>query len=73
HQFISNPQPRGCYNIVCPNHPPKKEVIQASAKKYFFNYPLAYKPKNSFQKRVRGKKITELLKYKFKYSSPIDF
>ena len=72
-QFVTHKKPAGYYNIVCPDHPQKKEVILASAKKYFFSYPLGFNPKNSFQKEVSAHKIIELLNYKFKYSSPIDF
>jgi len=72
-QFINNKNTTGYYNIVCPEHPQKKEVILASAQKYIFSYPQGFKPQNSFQKLVSSNKIIELLNYTFKYSSPIDF
>lgn len=65
--------PSGIYNVVCPEHPRKKEVILKSAEKYMFEYPSSFEPQDSFQKRVSGKKLTDLLDYTFKYPSPLDF
>ena len=38
-----------------------------------FEYPSSFEPQASFQKRVSGKKLTDLLDYTFKYPSPLDF
>ncbi|MCA5005274.1 NAD-dependent epimerase/dehydratase family protein [Sphingobacterium bovistauri] len=61
------------YNLVAPEHPPKKEVILASAQKYNFQLPSDFQPEHSFQKMVDGSKIIKELNYSFKYISPLDF
>ena len=61
------------YNLVAPEHPSKKEVILASAKKYGFDLPLSFNSKNSFKKIVDGSLIIKELNYSFKYSSPVTF
>ena len=61
------------YNIVCPLHPSKEEVIRASAAKYNFDLPSEFRHENSFQKIIDGSKIQNLLNYSFHYYSPIDF
>ncbi|MFZ4262261.1 GDP-L-fucose synthase [Sphingobacterium sp. HJSM2_6] len=61
------------YNLVAPDHPSKRRVIEASAAKYQLDLPAAFEPQNSFQKIVHGDKIIKLLNYTFKYPSPLDF
>ena len=61
------------YNLVAPEHPSKKEVILASAKKYGFDLPLSFNSENSFQKIVDSSIIIKELKYSFKHSSPVTF
>ncbi|WP_149914411.1 NAD-dependent epimerase/dehydratase family protein [Sphingobacterium cavernae] len=61
------------YNLVAPEHPSKKEVILASAKKYGFDLPLSFNSENSFQKIVDGSLIIKELKYSFKHQSPLNF
>ena len=61
------------YNVVAPEHPSKKEVILASAKKYEFELPLDYEDKDSFQKIVCGDQIAGELGYSFLYPSPLHF
>lgn len=61
------------YNLVCPMHPTKKEVILASAEKYGYQAPQAFVAGDSFQKYVSGSKLTEELGYSFLYPSPNDF
>ncbi len=61
------------YNVVCPEHPSKRHVIEASAAKYGYNLPLAFEPREIFHKVVVPDKIIKLLDYTFKYPSPVDF
>lgn len=61
------------YNIVAPEHPTKKEVIIASAKRYGYSLPIAWQPEDSFQKCVDSAKIRNELQYTFTYPNPIDF
>jgi nucleoside-diphosphate-sugar epimerase len=63
----------GVYNIVCPKHPTKEEVVRASAKKYGFDLPALFEPQDSFQKYVVADKIINTLGYTFKYPSPLEF
>lgn len=63
----------GIYNLVCPEHPLKKDVIMKSAEKYILSYPAGFEPKDSFQKVVLGEELPLLLNYTFKYPSPLDF
>lgn len=63
----------GVYNLVAPQHPTKKEVILASARKYGFEQPAGFTTANLFRKIVSSEKIIQLLNYKFKYPSPLEF
>lgn len=73
HKGLHNDLLYPIYNIVAPAHPTKKEVILASAMKYGFDFPSAWKPEDSFQKLVDGTKIIEELDYCFSYPNPINF
>lgn len=61
------------YNIVCPQHPTKEDVVCASAAKYGYDLPSAFEPADSFQKKVLSTKISTALSYSFIYPSPLDF
>lgn len=61
------------YNLVCPVHPLKKEVIEASARKYNFELPSGYESQNTVQKIVKGTLLADSLGYKYIYENPIDF
>lgn len=61
------------YNIVAPEHPIKRDVILASANKYGFNLPSSFEDSDSYQKIVRGDKITKELQYTFLLPSPLLF
>ncbi|HMR19414.1 MAG TPA: NAD-dependent epimerase/dehydratase family protein [Sphingobacterium sp.] len=63
----------GIYNVVCPLHPRKKDVILASALKYHCDMPSQFEPKDNFQKKVVSDKIIGALNYRFKFASPLDF
>lgn len=63
----------GIYNIVAPGHPQKKEVIEASAKKYGYALPLEYQKGDDYKKWVSGLKIKSMLNYTFLYPSPLEF
>ncbi len=71
--FIPNTSKPDIYNLVAPEHPSKRAVIEASALKYQLDLPTSFEPQNSFQKIVLGDKIIKLLNYTFKYPSPLDF
>src|SRR5690606_4397415 len=61
------------YNIVAPEHPKKKEVILASAKKYGFALPSSLVADPSFQKIVDGSAIVRDLNYSYIFPSPLNF
>lgn len=61
------------YNVVCPHHPLKQAVVEASAQKYGFELPTAFNDVDSFQKIVRSNRLQNDLNYTFKYESPLDF
>lgn len=61
------------YNLVCPIHPLKKEVIEASAKKYNFELPSGYESENTVQKIVKGTLLADSLGYKYIFNSPVEF
>lgn len=64
---------KSIYNLVVPEHPSKKEVILASAKKYGFEFPEAFEPAHSFQKIVNADTIMHELSYEFKHPNPLHF
>lgn len=61
------------YNLVCPEHPLKKEVIVASAKKYKYALPTEFLERKGVYKIVKGERIQQELNYDFVYPSPLDF
>lgn len=61
------------YNVVCPHHPLKQDVVEASAQKYGFDLPTAFNNSDSFQKIVKSNRLQNDLNYTFKYESPLDF
>lgn len=63
----------GIFNIVCPEHPTKREVIEASALKYGYQLPSVFAGEKAEQKIVNSERIITTLDYTFKYSSPLDF
>lgn len=65
--------PESVYHVVAPEHPLKKEVILASAKKYQLELPAAFDPQDSFQKLVLGDRLSRIFNYRFKYPSPLEF
>ncbi len=67
------PLSQSVYNLVCPQHPQKEAVIRASAAKYGYALPSAFKDEASYDKVVRGDRIARELQYTFKYASPVDF
>src|SRR5690606_18375234 len=61
------------YNVVCPEHPLKKDVIEASAAKYGYELPSGYEDTDQTAKRVGSDRIVRELDYAFAYASPLDF
>lgn len=61
------------YNVVCPEHPSKRSVIEASAARYGYELPSLFEDSDAFQKWVSSHKIIDELGYQFKYSSPLYF
>lgn len=60
------------YNVVAPLHPLKKEIYEKMSKKYNFP-PVLYSEGSSNQKEVSSKKLIDVLDYKFKMPSPLEF
>lgn len=61
------------YNIVCPQHPLKKDVIEASAARYGYDVPLAYSETDKTAKIVSPGRLLTDLAYQFSYPSPLQF
>lgn len=61
------------YNVVCPENPLKKEVIEASAAKYGFELPSRYDDTDQTAKHVSCQRLLDELHYSFIYPSPIYF
>ncbi|MGW8122220.1 hypothetical protein ACV07N_06125 [Roseivirga echinicomitans] len=59
-------------NLVCPEHPTRKEVYEAMAQKYNFDQPHWEVPELMDSKKVSGKKLTDL-GYSFLKPSPLNF
>lgn len=61
------------YNVVCPEHPLKKDVIAASAAKYGYGMPTAFTTADKTAKVVSPEQLMADLGYRFKYRSPLQF
>ena len=61
------------YNVVCPEHPLKKDVIAASAAKYGYGMPTAFSETDQTAKTVSPERLIADLDYQFKYRSPLQF
>lgn len=61
------------YNVVCPEHPLKKEVIEVSAAKYGYGLPMAYTDSDRTAKIVSSSRLVAELAYRFVYPSPLRF
>ncbi|MEC3880345.1 NAD-binding protein [Parapedobacter sp. 10938] len=61
------------YNLVCPEHPLKKDVIAASAAKYGYGMPTAFSAADKTAKVVSPERLIADLGYRFKYRSPLEF
>jgi nucleoside-diphosphate-sugar epimerase len=59
-------------NLVCPDHPNRKEVHEAMALKYGFQDPIWIDPHHTASKIVSSEKLVSL-GYQFKYPSPTEF
>lgn len=61
------------YNVVCPEHPLKKDVIAASAAKYGYGMPTAFSATDKTAKVVSPARLIADLGYRFTYRSPLEF
>lgn len=61
------------YNVVCPEHPLKRDVIEASAAKYGYRLPAGYDDSDRTAKRVSPGLLEKELDYSFVYRSPVSF
>lgn len=61
------------YNVVCPEHPLKKDVIAASAAKYGYGLPSSFTDTDQTAKMVSPKRLIADLDYSFVYRSPLQF
>lgn len=61
------------YNVVCPDHPLKKDVIAASAEKYGYGMPVAFSETDQTAKVVSPARLIADLDYRFEYRSPLEF
>lgn len=61
------------FNVVCPVHPKKREVIEKNARNMDFPPPLSYEePKTQKWKEIAADKWSDT-KFEFIYSNPLDF
>lgn len=73
HQLIIGELPfTDTLNLVCPEHPLRKEVYDTMAKKYNFDRPEWEAPAIKASKIVSSKKLTDL-GYQFMEASPLEF
>ncbi len=61
------------YNVVCPEHPLKKDVIEASAAKYGYGLPASFTDTDRTAKVVSPERLVADLRYSFVYRSPLRF
>ena len=61
------------YNVVCPEHPLKKDVIEASAARYGYDLPSAFSETDKTAKVVSPERLLTDLAYQFTYPSPLQF
>ncbi|MFB2118563.1 2-dehydropantoate 2-reductase N-terminal domain-containing protein [Parapedobacter sp. 2B3] len=61
------------YNVVCPEHPLKKDVIAASAARYGYGMPTAFSETDRTAKVVSPERLMADLGYRFAYRSPLQF
>jgi len=61
------------YNVVCPEHPLKKDIIAASAAKYGYDLPTSFTDTDQTAKMVSPKRLLVDLDYSFVYRSPLQF
>lgn len=61
------------YNVVCPEHPLKKDVIRVSAAKYGYGLPSAFLEHDKTAKMVSPDRLIAELAYQFEYPSPLGF
>lgn len=61
------------YNVVCPEHPLKKEVIIASANRYGFRLPSSFADGDRTAKVVSSQRLVTDMGYSFVYPSPLLF
>jgi nucleoside-diphosphate-sugar epimerase len=61
------------YNLVTPEHPTKRAVIEASAVRHKLTLPTSFEKVNSFNKVVSSEKWVKETGFRFKYPNPIDF
>lgn len=61
------------YNVVCPDHPLKKDIIKASAAKYGYGLPAAFTDTDKTAKKVSSGRLVADLDYRFVYPSPLQF
>ncbi|WP_353196158.1 NAD-dependent epimerase/dehydratase family protein [Parapedobacter defluvii] len=61
------------YNVVCPEHPLKKDVIAVSAAKYGYGLPAAFTAIDQTAKVVSPERLIADLDYSFVYRSPLQF
>ena len=61
------------YNVVCPEHPLKKDVIVVSAAKYGYDLPVLFTETDQTAKVVSPERMISELAYSFVYPSPLQF
>lgn len=61
------------YNVVSPEHPLKKDVIVASAKKHGYGLPVEFSTADKTAKMVSPDRVMSDLGYQFAYPSPLEF
>lgn len=63
----------GIYNLVAPEHPLRKAVVEASCRKHNLPLPVEFKSNENSSKIISAEKISEKLGMTFKHPNPINY
>ena len=63
----------GIYNLVAPEHPLRKAVVEASCRKHNLPFPVEFKSNENSSKIISAEKISEKLGLSFKHPNPINY
>ncbi len=72
--LLASDQSGGVYNVVAPQHPPRRSVYESSCNQFGWEVPTFAEPEQPEPfKIVSSDKLTALLNYTFHYPDPLGF